>query len=56
MELIKEHEAITNDEIRAFVAEAMAPVEADGQRVLFVIPDQMARMPMPVMFRALHAR
>ncbi|HNZ17786.1 MAG: DUF2088 domain-containing protein [Candidatus Hydrogenedentes bacterium] len=55
MELIKEHEAITNDEIRAFVAEAMAPVEADGQRVLFVIPDQTRSMPMPAMFRALHA-
>ena len=54
MELIKEHEAITSDEIRAFVAQAMAPVELDGKRVLFIIPDHTRSMPMPAMFRALH--
>lgn len=55
MELIKEHEAISNDEIRAFVAHAMAQVELEGKRVLFIIPDQTRSMPMPAMFRALHA-
>jgi lactate racemase len=55
MELIKEHEAITNDEIWAFVAQAMAPLDLDGKRVLFIIPDQTRSMPMPAMFRALHA-
>ncbi|MFO7975727.1 MAG: lactate racemase domain-containing protein [Candidatus Hydrogenedentota bacterium] len=55
MELIKEHEAITSDEIRAFVAQAMAPIDLDGKRVLFIIPDQTRSMPMPATFRALHA-
>jgi nickel-dependent lactate racemase len=54
MELIKEHEAISNDEIRAFIAHAMAQVELEGKRVLFIIPDQTRSMPMPAMFRALY--
>ncbi len=55
MELIKEHESITSDEIRAFVAQAMTSLELDGKRVLFIIPDHTRSMPMPAMFRALHA-
>ncbi|HPJ99022.1 MAG TPA: lactate racemase domain-containing protein [Candidatus Hydrogenedentes bacterium] len=54
IELIKEHEALTNGEIQAFVSEAMASLDADGKRVLFIIPDQTRSMPMPVVFRALH--
>lgn len=54
IELIKEHDALTDGEIQAFVSEAMASLEADGKRVLFIIPDQTRSMPMPVVFRALH--
>ena len=39
-----------NDEVRQIVAESLASVALDGQRVLIIIPDGTRTMPMPQMF------
>ncbi len=52
---ISENDFLTDNELRDAVAEACAQMNADGKRVLFIIPDQTRSMPMPLMFRTLHA-
>ena len=46
---------LTDDEIHSFVAKAASTMSVNGKSVLFIIPDQTRSMPMPQMFRALHA-
>lgn len=49
---IKEDGFLDDGELRAFVLEACGSLDADGKRVLFIIPDGTRSMPMPQMFRA----
>ena len=44
---------LTEDEVRTVVEQAAASLNADGQRVLVIIPDGTRSMPMPLMFRVL---
>lgn len=46
---------LPEDVLHDFVEEACAAMPVDGKRILFIIPDQTRSMPMPLMFRALHA-
>jgi nickel-dependent lactate racemase len=41
---------LSNDDVRAIVAEATSTTEIDGKRVLLLIPDGTRTMPMPMMF------
>lgn len=41
---------LSDDEVRAIVAEATATTKLDGRRVLVIIPDGTRTMPMPMMF------
>jgi nickel-dependent lactate racemase len=52
---IREEGFLTEAEITEFVHEAAATMAVDGKRILFIIPDHTRSMPMPLMFRALHA-
>ena len=42
---------LSEDEIRATVRDALAPMPLDGKRVLFLIPDGTRTAPIPLMFR-----
>jgi nickel-dependent lactate racemase len=53
LSLVQEDGYLSEAQLRDFVAEACATLAVDGQRVLFVIPDNTRSMPMPLMFRAL---
>ncbi len=46
---------LNDSELREVVTAAFADNTINGKRVLFVIPDSTRSMPMPAMFRALHA-
>ncbi|MCW5852079.1 MAG: DUF2088 domain-containing protein [Anaerolineae bacterium] len=45
---------LTEDDVRQVVGQAAASLNADGQRVLVIIPDGTRSMPMPLMFRVLN--
>lgn len=46
---------LTEPEIEAVLAEACNSMDVDGKRVLFIIPDSTRSMPLPLLFRSLHA-
>ncbi len=46
---------LTDQDLHAFVQQALAAEPVDGKRVLCIIPDSTRSMPMPAMFRALCA-
>lgn len=46
---------LDHEDLAAFIREAFATEAVDGKRLLFIIPDSTRSMPMPEMFRALHA-
>ena len=52
---VKESGFLSGQEIHEAVADAFDGIDVDNRRVLFIIPDQTRSMPMPAMFRALHA-
>jgi nickel-dependent lactate racemase len=45
----------TNDEIAAIVHQGMASLDADGKRVLLIVPDGTRTVPLPLLFRHIHA-
>ena len=45
---------MSDDEVRAIVAQAVESARLDGKRVLVVIPDHTRTAPIPLMFRTLH--
>lgn len=45
---------LSDDELKAFMEEALGGVDLDGKRVLFIIPDSTRSMPLPALFRILH--
>jgi nickel-dependent lactate racemase len=47
------HAVLDDAAIEAAVAEAVAPLELSGRRVLVLVPDRTRTMPLPVFFRAL---
>jgi lactate racemase len=45
---------LSDDDIRAVVADSCASLAVDEKRVLFIIPDSTRSMPLPLLFRSLH--
>ena len=52
---LAENGHLSEAELTSFVSEAFRHEAIDGKRLLFIIPDSTRSMPMPEMFRALHA-
>ena len=50
-----EGSCLSDDELGTAIRDAFDHVELDGKRVLFIIPDSTRTMPMPALFRMLHA-
>jgi len=51
---IAENDAsLSEEQLNAFVAEALQSADIDGKRVLFIIPDSTRSMPMAEMFRSI---
>lgn len=48
------HQPLSENEIRAIVAEAFAQHRVDGQRVLVIIPDTTRTAPIPLFFRLIY--
>lgn len=46
---------LTEEEVRAFVAEQLAGIELDGRRVCLVVPDATRSCPLPQLISALHS-
>ncbi len=55
MQRISETGCLSDQELADFVHAAARTMPVDGKRVLFIIPDYTRSMPMPQLFRALHA-
>lgn len=55
MQRVAETGFLSGEDLSGFVHEAAATMPVDGKRVLFIIPDYTRSMPMPLLFRALHA-
>ncbi len=45
---------LTESEVRALTAEALAKVDLDGKRVLVIVPDGSRTAPLPLFFRMFH--
>ena len=48
------HRSVTDAELDAFVAEQLAGVDADGKRVVLVVPDATRSCPLPLMVSTVH--
>ena len=54
IQCIAEDGYLSDEQLRGVIAEACASMDADGKRVLFIVPDQTRSMPMHTLVRALH--
>jgi nickel-dependent lactate racemase len=45
---------LNEEDVRDLMAEALAPVDLDGKRVLVIIPDSTRTAPIPLFFRSFH--
>ncbi|MCS7290413.1 MAG: lactate racemase domain-containing protein [Roseiflexus sp.] len=44
-----------NEEVVAIINEGMASLDVDGKRVLLIVPDGTRTVPLPLLFRSIHA-
>src|SRR3954470_13634925 len=47
-------DTLSTDQVQALLAQGLAPLPVDGQRVLVIIPDGTRTAPIPLMFRLLY--
>ena len=45
----------SDDEVAAAVCAGLAPIAVDGRRVLLIVPDGTRTVPLPLLFRCIHA-
>jgi nickel-dependent lactate racemase len=48
------HQHVDDEQLDAFVGEALASVDLDGKNVVLVVPDHTRSCPMPLLMRTLH--
>jgi nickel-dependent lactate racemase len=46
---------LSDDEVAAAVHEGLDPIAVDGRRVLLIVPDGTRTVPLPLLFRCIHA-
>jgi len=46
---------LSDDEVAAVVREGLNPIAVDGRRVLLIVPDGTRTVPLPLLFRCIHA-